>query len=236
MPDGTVHPSIWVSPTAGAVVDVRTDVDPAAGGLRTANNYVDILDGSIWRPRTDFPTAQPFGFQGHFDAPPNSALNSAMAPGLPGDHLMGLLVDGTTSAGVLTVNFSGGLSNLGFRLAANELSIFDATIRIFSGLNGTGSQIDQLNLRDLAGGGLCTSLSASSNSNLVPSPCNDAPFLGFLDAGGIRSLTVGTSDTRGFYIGNLLYANTPVPEPASFLLCGLGAAALIVAQRRRRRS
>ena len=118
---------------------------------------------------------------------------------------MGLLVDGTTAAGVLTVNFSRGLGALGFRMAANELSMFDATVRIFSGLNGTGVQIDQLNLRDLAGGGLCTSLSASSNSNLVPNPCNDAPFLGFLATGGIRSLTVGTSDTRGFYIGNLLY-------------------------------
>jgi hypothetical protein len=236
-PDASIHPGLWTSPTASAVIDVGTNLAADVGGLRTADNYADILDATRWRQRSFFSTPQPYGFQGHFDAPPNTAADSAIVPGAPGDHLMGLAANGTTAAGAMTVNFTDKLASLGFRLAANQMSVFDATISIFSGLNGTGL-IDTLTLTSSGGGGICTSLSSTSNSPFVPVPCNDAPLVGFIGTAGIKSLTVTTTDATGFYISKLLYTPSSgdiiTPEPTSLLLSGFGVALLVFGRRRRR--
>ena len=240
-PDGSLFNGVWTVNSGGINFSASTNLTPNTGGLQTAVNYSDVFEGGIWISRLFSANTQPYGFQGHFDAPPDTSPSSPIPPGTPGDSLIGLAVNGTTSAGILTMSFSDPLESLGFRLASNYNSSFEATISVFSGLNGTGTMIDQLNLSSTAGG-ICTSLSSGANMPHVPVPCNDAPFLGFLSTGGIHSVTVSTNDSRGFYIGSLFF--TPgggsggivTPEPASLVLCGFGMAALAFGRLRRRRS
>jgi hypothetical protein len=148
IPDGTPQTGPW-SATSGSV---QIDVTASLGGLRIADNFASIFEGGQWILAMNSLTA-PYPFQGHFDPPPNTSATSAIPPGSPGDHLMGLYLNGTTSAAHMTVSFDEAMSDLGFRLASNQLSTYDATIRIFSGMNATGAMIGEMNLSAMGAGG-----------------------------------------------------------------------------------
>src|SRR5436305_9030904 len=142
--NGSIYNGVWTVNTGGITFSASTNLTPNTGGLQTAVNYSDLFESGIWMSRLFSLNPQPYGFQGHFDASPDFFPTSAIPPATPGDHLIGLAVNGTTSTGILTMSFSNALESVGFRLASNYNSSFDSTVRIFSGLNGTGTQIDQL--------------------------------------------------------------------------------------------
>jgi len=237
VPTGAIHNGTWNATSQGIDLAVSYQNAGANGGLITANNFDSVFESGHWVAAENSVNPQPYAFRGHFDAPPNTSPGSPIAPGMPGDHLMGLYLNGVSNAGVMVINFAQALDDLAFRLASTSTSTFDTTIRIFSGLNGVG-QIGQLTLNGLSGGGTCTSLYSAANGGTTVIPCNDAPFAGFLAAtidGGIHSVTISTSDPTGFYAGNLLVSQS-TPEPTSLVLCGFGAALLIIGKKRWRRS
>jgi hypothetical protein len=235
-PDGNPHFGVWTATSQGITINVLASATSQSTmeGLRTAVNYNDVFIGGTWQPAVDFPP-QPYSFVGHFDAPPNAQPGSPIAPGSPGDHLMGLLLDGVNASGSLNINLSAAQTNLAFRLAAQHNSLFNATIQVFSGINQTGTLLDTINLTNFAGGGTCTSL--ISVNHAAPVPCNDAPFVGFLATTGIRSLSISSNDATGLYLGNLMITTpSAVPEPTPLIFCGCGLALLIIGKKRWRRS
>jgi len=234
IPTGAIHNGSWSALSNGINITVSYQNAGANGGLITANNFDSVFENGHWVPAQNSVNAQPYAFRGHFDAPPNTQPGSPIAPGSPGDHLMGLYLNGVSNAGVMTINFTQALDDLAFRLASTTSSTFDTTIRIFSGADGV-NQIGQLTLNGLTGGGTCTSLFSAANGGTTVIPCNDAPLVGFLSAGNIHSVTISSSDPTGFYVGNLLVTED-VPEPTPLVLCGLGIALLAFGKKRWSRS
>jgi len=236
LPSGAIRTTPWVATSNGIGITVSQNAG-ANGGLITANNFDSVFEGGHWVAAENSINPQPYAFRGHFDAPPNTQPGSPIAPGMPGDHLMGLYLNGVSNTSVMTINFAQALDDLAFRLASTTTSTFDTTIRIFSGINGVG-QIGSLSLTGLAGGGTCTSLFSAANGGTNVIPCNDAPFAGFLNFGTIRSVTISSSDPTGFYLGNLFVSEpeTTTPEPTPLMLCGLGVALLVLGKKRWRRS
>ena len=226
-PDGTLHSGVWTASSNGISVDVSTQNVAATEGLKTAYNYARILDNGFWALPTEIAGISPYNFNGHFDAPPD--VNSAFGPSSPGDHLMGLSLDGTSQNSLMTLNFSQTFNDIGFRIAAVSNPTFDAIISIYSGANGTGTLLNQLNLSSLGGGGTCASL-----RNSTPVPCNDAPFVAFMAQNAFASMTIWTNDNTGFFISNLSIAEAP--EPTSLILCGCGVALLAFGKKRISRS
>jgi hypothetical protein len=192
-------------------------------GLQLASNYARFFNGTTWQNAT----GTPYSYNGRFDAPPNTGATSAIPPGTPGDSLLGLGLNGT-SAGSLLLNFHTNVTDIGFRLASTTNLTFDGVVSLYSGLNGGGNLVAQLNLTNSVGG-TCPGLSLA-----VPVPCNDAALVAFLAQAPFKSIVISTNDTTGFHIGNVFY--TSVPEPTSLILCGCGVALLWAGKKRRQRS
>ncbi len=234
-PDGSTHSGVWSASSGGLTIDVNT-TGPGVMGARTADNYASLLVGGNWVLASNVVGA-PYWVPNHFDAPPDTTgSGSALNPGNPGDHLMGLATNGTSTLGQLLLNFSTGQQSLGFRLASTSNSAFQATVEIFSGANQTGLLASQtFNLT--GGGGNCATLYVT-NSN-PPAPCNDAPFVAFLNfsTNQIKSVRIATNDVDGFYLGNLELgvSQASVPEPTPLIFCGCGLALLIIGKRQWKR-
>ena len=226
--DGALHTGVWTASSGGMTLDVSAPGTSGMNeGLRIADNYSRIYLNGAWVASYNT-ISPPAAFAGHFDAPPDLSTASTGGPGYPGDHLMGLRLDGTNSLDSMMINFSSPLTDLSFRMASLTSSTFNATVSIFSGVNGTGTLLGQLNLSGLTGGGAgCTGLNLPT-----PVPCNDAPWLAFLaQSGGIRSIIINSNDPTGFYISNL-FESTTVPEPSPLILCGCGAGMLWIGKKR----
>jgi hypothetical protein len=234
-PDGTTHTGVWTASSGGLTIDVNS-TGSGVLGQRVADNYASLLIGGNWVLASNVP-GSPYAAPQHFDAPPDTTSSgSAMNPGNPGDHLIGLVTNGSSTAGQLLLNLSTGQQSLGFRIGSTSNNLFDATIQLFSGANQTGTMLVNQTFANLNGGGTCANLFVT-NSN-PPAPCNDAPFLAFLNftTNQIQSVRIMTNDVDGFYIGNLqLGGAQAVPEPTSLIFCGCGVALLIIGKRQWKR-
>jgi len=228
--DGATHASLWTATSGGLTVGVS---EQNAFGLRRANNFSSLFDGTQWHLATDVPSPG-FYFGGHFDAPPDTiGTGSAVTPGTPGDHLMGL-IGNASQTGVMTMNLTStfNVQNLGFRLSTTSTAAFSTEIQVWSGANGTGTLLtDYLSGTFAQGGGTCAALAITVSN--PPAPCNDAPFVAFLNYAHIGSLVITTNDVDGFYLGNLRYSTDVLtPEPTPLIFCGCGLVLLIVGKKR----
>lgn len=174
-------------------------------------------------------------FAGHF----NSASGTP-PPGAPsGDHLLEL-----ASGGPLELTFSNTVSGVWFEIAALGITnntLFFAEVQAF---DAGGHSLGTYALLETANGtgGLCSTLGGRT-----PTPCNDAPYVGFYDPEGrIKSIYIttysGTStgyatgtpvgSPLGFAIDTLEL--DPIPEPVAPLMIGGGLAAIALYSRKRR--
>jgi hypothetical protein len=150
-----------------------------------------------------------------------------------GDHLLEL---GT--GGPLELSF-GGNNVLGVWLEISALTNlangnFDATIEA---VDGSNHSLGTYNIVAGGSGGVCGSVNTWILHN-PPTPCNDAPEIGFYDPQGrIKSIYISAYDLSGNRIGFLIdsLAISEVPEPAMPLMIG-GALAAMALYRRKRRS
>jgi hypothetical protein len=241
-PDGTIHNGVWTANNVlpGTSVSVTTQGTGATEGLRLANNYGSVFSNGSWQLAQNGPPTQSYSFPGHFDAPPNTGLTSAVAPGDPGDHLIGLALDGSSIFPGMVVNFSSGVSEAGFRASSAFDANFQLRVQLFTGMGGTGTLLRDSTFSFNGSGGICNSLFVTVSN--PPSPCNDAPFIAALNYNqGIQSMVISSSDTRGFYVGNLWIGNSNIvigeaPEPSAIILSGCGIALLVAGRKRLRRS
>ena len=188
--------------------------------MERAQNTVFAWNGSRWT-LPDLVAGQTVNtFQGHFDGPDNPEANPAF-----GDALIGVLGPGS-----LTINFSSPVLSAGFQISSRMLADFTATLKAYDSQNnllGTYSIVAN------GLGGVCAGL-GTLNPN--PTPCNDAPFLGFLGSNipQISRLVVSTNDTSGMFLDSFYIQDIyVVPEPSMVLLFGGGLCVLGVLKRRR---
>jgi hypothetical protein len=224
--------NIAVSPTG-------TDIGVNEGLVR-AYNLQSFLSGGEWTDGSYYPARV---FPGHFDSQPvNGGYPYAVPTGDPGDILVGLRLNGAVGNKAMLLSFgAAGFDNIGFRVSSRVDTDFTLRVQVFANADGSGALLyDTLTDLSYNGfysgvGGTCASLTPAPLSD--PVPCNDAPFLGLLNfEGAAHSIVVSTSDTNGFYIGQVFAgADSETPEPGTFLLGSCGLAALIGAQRRYRR-
>jgi hypothetical protein len=234
-PNGAIYNGVWTTNNilpSGVDVSVSAQgVSGSAEGLRLAYNMGSVFMGGDWVPAS-LPANQPYSFGGHFDAPPDAQPTSAVAPGSPGDHLLGLALDGTPLGGSphdLVVDFSSGVTNVGFRVSSVYDANFTVRVQVFTGLDGTGTMLSDSSFSYTGSGGQCAGLFVSG-TRPTPVPCNDAPFIAALGYNKqAQSVLISTTDARGFYVGDLFVSDAP--EPASVILSGFGILA-IVARRR----
>jgi len=183
---------------------------------RVDNGYLYDL-GESWIP---IPVSQASMFDGHFNSIPNAGSGAPY-----GDHLVGF----GSAQGPLLIQFSAPVSAVGFYISSKVLLGVDATIKAYTTLNPTTSDIPFVSYRvtDTGGGGAGGSCPGLYQS--PPVPCNDAPFLAVNSAlPQIRSVVITSSDTSGFYIDSLYFGAEQVPEPATGLLIGIGLVALSI--------
>jgi hypothetical protein len=183
----------------------------------------------------------PYGyFPGRFDAQPDTAPPSAVAPGDPGDILLGLYLNGASSNRSILLSFdAAGFDNVGFRISSIINNNFTARIQIFANAAGTGTALydssGDSQFSYLGAGGQCSTLFTTVTHG-DPIPCNNAPFVGFTGYGGTaRSILISTDDPNGFYMSQL-YLGVASPEPGTILMGGCGLALLVFARRRSRRN
>jgi hypothetical protein len=188
--------------------------------------------GSSWYP-TVFANPAVAGFQGHFNSvgpavpPPNTP---------PGDSLIEL-----TSGGPLELTFADSVSGVWFEIASlsgNANTLFVAEVQAFDGLTPIGTYT-LTESGAYGSGGVCPSL-----ANVPPTPCDDAPYVGFYDPEGrITSIYISVFNPSnlaapiGFAIDSLEIDNAAVigiPEPGMPLMIGGGLAALALYRRKRR--
>src|SRR5438067_280787 len=172
-PDGSSNNGVWTTNAGGITVSAQNQ---GGLGLRLADNYASVFTNGHWVLASNLAN-QPYSLSGHFDAPSDVMPSSAVTPGYPRDTLIGLKLNGVSAAANMLLDYSAGLNGVGFRIAATNNSTFDARVRLFSGLNGTGTLLEDYTFVNLNGGGTCASLFVT-NSN-PPKPCDDAPYVGF---------------------------------------------------------
>jgi hypothetical protein len=168
-------------------------------------------------------------YAGHFDSAAGS-LPSGSGYGLPyGDHLVQL-----QNGGPLELTFlARPVLGVWFQISsmAGISSDFDATVEAF---DSSGNVLGTYSIQAGGSGGQCASLSHNP-----PTPCNDAPYVGFYDPeGNIHSIYISVTDTSpnhnliGFSIDSLMVDE--VPEPSiPLMICG-GLAAFSLWRRWRR--
>ena len=215
----------WQAVSNGGIT-VGLNIGPGFTGnstlIRVDNGFL-YFNGSFWTP---IPVALASMFQGHFDSIPDAQSGTPY-----GDHLVGF----NSAQGPLLIQFSGPLMSVGFNISSKVLLGVDATVKAYSVLNPTSSDIPILSYRvtDTGGGGASGSCPGLYQS--PPVPCNDAPFLGIESASAqIRSILISSTDDRGFYIDSLYLGTEQVPEPAAVLLIGGGLLLLGVVSRKYR--
>jgi hypothetical protein len=156
-------------------------------------------------------------------------IHSVYAPNRPGTGNFGpdptqttaIFINGVTgSQATGYMNVSGGFtSGMNFFYTAG----FQETIKIWSGVNGTGTLLATLTLSP--NDGSCSPAPAYcnwSNASLTFSGvAKSVTFSGAANGIGISDITLGQSTTA-------------IPEPSSILLVGTGLAGLIALQRLRR--
>lgn len=191
--------------------------------LLRADDFALVHTGLGW---TSPPYWAPHYFSGNFDSAPDTGFTTP-GVGLPlnsyGEGLLGSLDAGSFVIGANTV-----LTSFGFRIASITDTNFDVTINLFTSTDGSGTPAETLSLSDLNGGGNCASL-----SDATPLPCNTAPFVYVTTTGAIRSFSISTSDSTGFFI-DAVDLNVAVPEPATLAITGGGLIALACFVRRKR--
>jgi hypothetical protein len=246
--DSTVHSNLWTEP--GSQLSVSTqDINASGGeGARSAVNLGSVYYNGTWYDYSSAPVYVGNVFVGHFNSPTSpyttpSPVSSTdfFAPGIPGDHLIGLAGNGLAGSTnkALVVDFGSALTNFAFRIAAVNLSTFNVTLKLFDGANGSGNLLGTYNFADpsgqfaqLTGGGTCAA--DRPGYNVVPSPCNDAMLIAAIGAVNTRSIAIQTNDPSGFYIGSVL-ANS-VPEPATYVFAGCGILLLFLGRKKFRRA
>jgi hypothetical protein len=231
--DGSIHDSIW---TVSNGIDVSVQgvgLNPVNGnleGLRYAYNFGSIWTGTQWK--TDA-RGMAYSFAGHFDAPDSPPAGGGWETD-PGDHLLGLALNGISDQRQLLLNLSSGVSGIGFRASSKFNPDFILRVQVFAGLGGTGGLLADSTFNYAGVGGQCNSLIATIHN--PPVACNDAPFIAALGfQRQAQSVLISTNDKTGFYVGDM-YVDTEVPEPGPMILSALGLAVLALGRRRRRRT
>lgn len=161
----------------------------------------------------------------------NSTTEAGGPPpeGVFGDDLLGVIQpQGISNANTtMTMAFTQTVSYIGFQVSdaggvAN--SSFTAELIAYDSGNNV---IGTYTVTDMGGGGLCPGLNNSDG----PQPCNDAPLLQFYDPeDGIASVELIMSDAQGALLDTLELS--PIPEPSSFALFGVGILGLLLAAKR----
>jgi hypothetical protein len=210
---------------------VAVQLAPGYLGTATSVTRVDDLalefNGVTWVSAASVAPAVA-SFAGHF----NSA--SANSPSSTGnDHLLEL-----SNGGPLELTLLGAPAyGMWFQIAAlgtSKNTLFVAQVQAF---DSSGAPIGSYQLTEsgsYGSGGICSALNANS-----PTPCADAPYVGFYDPEGrIKSIYVSVfnpgnlTSPIGFAIDSLLLSE--VPEPAMLLMIGGGLAAIALYGRKRR--
>jgi len=170
-------------------------------------------------------------FAGNFNAPgPTGPPVQGAGYGYPyGDHLVELQNGGPLELTFLTQPALGVWFEISSIAGVN--SNFDASVEAF---DSSGNVLGTYSIQAGGSGGQCASLSQNP-----PTPCNDAPYVGFYDPEGrIRSIYISVFDTSpnnnliGFAIDSLTVDE--VPEPSVPLMIGGGLAAFSLWRRWRR--
>jgi hypothetical protein len=193
--------------------------------LIRAEDYALVNTALGWQPITCCSVAHQF--TGGFDSAPDIGSAWRFAADGYGESLVG-----SYNAGSFVIGSNKVLSTFGFRIATLTNSIFNVTIDLFGSANGTGSY-EQLTLSNLSGGGNCAGLLTFDPHTGTPTPCNNAPFVYVTTTSAVRSFSIATTDSTGFYI-DALDVFDPVPEPATMLITGGGLMTLAYFIRRRR--
>ena len=202
-----------------------------AVGLTRVDNAAEVWSGASWI-LAGFENIA--GFQGHF----NSNSTPSVTPP-PGDALL----KDTTGAPLELSFLTHPVSGVWFEIAslAGTNSLFGAKVQAFDGstLLGTYSLTES---GAYGSGGKCTALLVAPPGG--PTPCNDAPYVGFYDPEGrITSIYISVfnpgslSTPVGFAIDSLeIDPAAPIftPEPAMALMIGGGLAAMALYHRKRR--
>lgn len=202
-----------------------------AVGLTRVDDAAEVWNGSAWILAGFENIAS---FQGHFNS------NSVPSTEVPvGDALLK-----NTSGAPLELSFlDQSVYGVWFQIASltGTNSLFVAQVQAFNGsiLLGTYTLTES---GAYGSGGKCTTLLVGPPG--APTPCNDAPYVGFYDPQGrITSIYISVfnpgslSVPVGFAIDSLEIdplAAPRVPEPAMSLLIGGGLAAMALYRRRRR--
>lgn len=220
---GVAYNTVWDS--SGGFVNVAV----SGSSLILADDYALIKIGSMWINPAGA-SGLPYKFTGSFDSPPDTGFTTSGAGitvGTYGESLLGSFNPGSTGSFLISTTTNTLLTSFGFRIAAVTSSNFNVTLNLFSNPDGTGTE-QTLVLNSLTGGGNCPSLSNTSG----PVPCNNAPFLYVSTTGQVRSFTIQTNDSTGFYIDSLDF--NVVPEPAPLLITGAALLGLAFVIRRKR--
>ena len=201
-----------------------------AVGLTRVDNAAEVWDGVSWILAGGMDIA---GFQGHF----NSNSTPSVTPP-PGDALLKSSSGAPLELSFLNQSESGVWLQIASLTGVN--SLFVAKVQAFDGstLLGTYTLTES---GAYGSGGKCLPLLVSTGA---PTPCNDAPYVGFYDPEGrITSIYISVfnpgslSTPVGFAIDSLEFdASVPIltPEPAMALMIGGGLAAMALYHRKRR--
>jgi hypothetical protein len=220
--DGTSYNTTWYG-SAGYV-----NVDIMGTSLIRADDYALVHTVLGW---TSPPAGlTPYKFTGNFDSAPDTGFTTSGVGLTLNSYGEGLL--GSYNAGSFVIGTNYPLTSFGFRIASITNMNFDVTINLFSSGDGTGIPLQTLTLSSLAGGGNCSSLAPGGGA--TPIPCNTAPFLFISTTGSVRSFSIATNDSTGFYIDDLDLNADPAPEPATMLITGGGLLGLAYVIRRKR--